>query len=219
MLIRGTLTLRNEVLIAKREELGLTQKQAAEIVGCTLEALAHIERLDFSYLSYRLAAQKAAFAYEMPLECIMPEALAGKRLESKAVQVAHVHPDRLLAGSNPTRLMLPSPADEAEAVEATEALYAAMDKLLKPRERRVIVRRYGLEGEPPASLEDVGREIGVTRTRIRQIEAKAIRKLQFPTEHTGNPLAPFIRDADEEQRGQHVHRKGPIVCKRENQAE
>lgn len=51
---------------------------------------------------------------------------------------------------------------------------------LKERERQVIVLRFGLEDGHPRTLEEVGKEFNVTRERIRQIEAKALRKLRNP---------------------------------------
>ena len=52
---------------------------------------------------------------------------------------------------------------------------------LNIREQRVLQLRFGLEDGRSRTLEEVGREFGVTRERIRQIEAKALRKLRHPT--------------------------------------
>ncbi|MCJ7510277.1 MAG: sigma-70 family RNA polymerase sigma factor, partial [Dehalococcoidia bacterium] len=52
---------------------------------------------------------------------------------------------------------------------------------LTPREQKVLVLRFGLEDGRSRTLEEVGREFSVTRERIRQIEAKALRKLRHPS--------------------------------------
>ena len=52
---------------------------------------------------------------------------------------------------------------------------------LSGRERRVLQLRFGLDDGRSRTLEEVGREFSVTRERIRQIEAKALRKLRHPT--------------------------------------
>ncbi len=52
---------------------------------------------------------------------------------------------------------------------------------LKPRERRVLQLRFGLIDGHQRTLEEVGKRFGVTRERIRQIEAKALRRLRHPS--------------------------------------
>jgi RNA polymerase primary sigma factor len=51
---------------------------------------------------------------------------------------------------------------------------------LTERERRILVLRFGVEDGHERTLEEVGREFGVTRERIRQIEVKALKKLRHP---------------------------------------
>jgi RNA polymerase primary sigma factor len=73
-----------------------------------------------------------------------------------------------------------SPADVATRQMLKEQMDDVLDSLTS-RERRVLQLRFGLEDGRQRTLEEVGREFGVTRERIRQIEAKALRKLRHPT--------------------------------------
>ena len=75
---------------------------------------------------------------------------------------------------------IPIPADEAAHTLLREQLEMVMDTLSE-REQKVLALRFGLEDGKPHTLEEVGREFQVTRERIRQIEAKALRKLRHPT--------------------------------------
>ena len=72
-----------------------------------------------------------------------------------------------------------SPEGNVESVMLREHIDSLLDDL-KERERQVIVLRFGLEDGHPRTLEEVGREFNVTRERIRQIEAKALRMLRNP---------------------------------------
>ncbi len=73
-----------------------------------------------------------------------------------------------------------APVDAASMALMREQL-AEVLKTLTPREARVLSLRYGLEDGNSKTLEEVGKEFNVTRERIRQIEAKALRKLRHPS--------------------------------------
>lgn len=72
-----------------------------------------------------------------------------------------------------------TPEGNVESVMLREHIDSLLEDL-KERERQVIVLRFGLEDGHPRTLEEVGKEFNVTRERIRQIEAKALRKLRNP---------------------------------------
>lgn len=73
-----------------------------------------------------------------------------------------------------------SPADSASLMMLKEQLMDVLSTLT-PREQKVIMLRYGLQDGHTRTLEDVGKEFSVTRERIRQIEAKALKKLRQPS--------------------------------------
>jgi RNA polymerase primary sigma factor len=65
-------------------------------------------------------------------------------------------------------------ADKARGRELAGAL-----EQLNPRMRRVLSLRFGLDGEPPQTLEEVGSQLGITRERVRQLETRALRELRL----------------------------------------
>jgi RNA polymerase primary sigma factor len=71
----------------------------------------------------------------------------------------------------------PLPEEEAEAALRREALRSILGSLSQ-RERRVLELRYGLDGQQPRTLDEVGRTFNVTRERIRQIEHQSLKKLR-----------------------------------------
>jgi len=75
---------------------------------------------------------------------------------------------------------MPQPLELASQELLKSQIGDALDKLTE-RERKIIILRFGLEDGRFRTLEEVGREFGITRERIRQIEAKALRKLRHPS--------------------------------------
>ena len=73
-----------------------------------------------------------------------------------------------------------SPADAATKVMLSNAVGEVLGELSE-REQDIVRLRFGLDGGQAKTLEEVGKEFGVTRERIRQIEAKALRKLRHPS--------------------------------------
>ncbi len=76
--------------------------------------------------------------------------------------------------------MAPSPEDSTTQTMMEEDLARTIDETLPLREARILRLRFGLDDGKIHSLSDVGRKLGVTRERVRQIEAQALRKLRDP---------------------------------------
>ena len=68
------------------------------------------------------------------------------------------------------------PYEEIDAAIDGQALTAAVAGLPE-RERRIVENRLGLEGRTPQTLEELGRELGLTRERVRQLETRALKRL------------------------------------------
>ena len=73
-----------------------------------------------------------------------------------------------------------TPSDSVSTAMLKETLLSVLNSLT-PREEKVLRLRYGVDDGRPRTLEEVGKEFNVTRERIRQIEAKALRKLRHPS--------------------------------------
>lgn len=73
-----------------------------------------------------------------------------------------------------------SPAKTTEGIKRREEIIKWLE-LLKEMEREIILMRFGLDGSEPRTLEVIGKQFGITRERVRQIEATALSKLRFIT--------------------------------------
>jgi len=68
--------------------------------------------------------------------------------------------------------------DGATAANAQSVELSAAIERLNPRMKHVVLRRFGLDGQPPQTLEEVGHDLGITRERVRQLETRALRELR-----------------------------------------
>ena len=70
------------------------------------------------------------------------------------------------------------PQPTAEQISGLKSLFAGFLDALEPRERRIVVARFGFDGEPPRTFRELGARLGVCKERIRQIQGRAMEKLK-----------------------------------------
>ncbi len=145
-------------------ELGYLEPEEREIVE---RALNTGEPLDPALeRKLRRAAQKVQRILRVAQEPMSLETPVGDEEESSLIDFVEDN-------------SMPTPGDEASRSMLKEQMQDVL-KALTPREREVLELRFGLKDGRFYTLEEVGRKLGVTRERVRQIEAKALRKLRHP---------------------------------------
>ncbi len=143
----------------------------------TINKIAKMQRkltLDLGYEPKTSELAKALGMTEEKVEEILQIAREPASLETPIGEEDDSNLGDFVADSN-----VVTPEQNVESVMLREHINALLGDL-KERERQVIVLRFGLDDGHPRTLEEVGKEFNVTRERIRQIEAKALRKLKNP---------------------------------------
>ena len=143
----------------------------------TINKMSKMQRKLTLELGYEPSVTELADALDMSEEKVMEIMQIAREPASLETPIGEEYDSNLgdfVADSN-----VVTPEGNVESVMLREHIDALLGDL-KERERQVIVLRFGLEDGHPRTLEEVGKEFNVTRERIRQIEAKALRKLRNP---------------------------------------
>ena len=143
----------------------------------TINKMSKMQRKLTLELGYEPSVAELSAALEMPEEKVMEIMQIAREPASLETPIGEEDDSNLgdfVADNNAV-----TPEGNVESVMLREHIDALLEDL-KERERQVIVLRFGLEDGHPRTLEEVGKEFNVTRERIRQIEAKALRKLRNP---------------------------------------
>ena len=144
----------------------------------TINKMSKMQRKLTLELGYEPSVSELAEALEMSEDKVMEIMQIAREPASLETPIGEEDDSNLgdfVADSNAV-----TPEGNVESVMLREHIDALLGDL-KERERQVIVLRFGLEDGHPRTLEEVGKEFNVTRERIRQIEAKALRKLRHPS--------------------------------------
>ena len=143
----------------------------------TINKMSKMQRKLTLELGYEPSVSELAEALDMPESKVMEIMQIAREPASLETPIGEEDDSNLgdfVADTNTV-----TPEVNVENVMLHEEIEALLGDL-KERERQVIILRFGLEDGHPRTLEEVGKEFNVTRERIRQIEAKALRKLRNP---------------------------------------
>lgn len=173
-------------------EHGLTWLEMTKKIGistATFSKILHFKWVPGKYYQNKKTAEKLCNFFQCDLEDILPNELAqqiknnleiAKLMQEgqtvyKEVDIEYLSYDEVSQG-----LLVYDPRPEFEKIDLRKNLERVL-KTLTPREEKVIKMRFGIGDENEYTLEEVGTELGVTRQRIIEIEAKAIRKIKHPS--------------------------------------
>lgn len=186
---RFYLRARNNHLVTRREELGLSAPQVAVEIGLSYTRYYALESLRQSPISkqggWLPAAQKIADFHRTDCASLWPEQIRHVRF-SKTVEW-QMDVEELPIGLQ--RKMLP-PSQLYDDREREEVVAQVLSELPK-REAEVLRRRFGLDGDKE-TMEQIGDDFGISRTRVQHIEQRALMRLRT----LSLPSAGALREVD-----------------------
>jgi len=171
----------NHALRSTRIAAGLTQKALAELVFVTPAKIGNVERMLCRVppeLALDIALALEADQYELFPPEVRERGFAWNKRTGTSYFVMEVESlDQLPEGD--LGMLVEGPEEAYSLVELKDCIGQTLSQLGR-REREVIEARFGFGGSEPQTLEEVAREFGVTRERIRQIEMRGLRRLRHP---------------------------------------
>ncbi len=186
---------RNNLILTRMEELGI--KNAAELsrrIGYTTQGtvgeiinmkVSPFKKVRSGPRQWKKIVRDIANVLFADPEDLFPDSLSEALVPKGAqlfVELAPQELRQLTGGSGSTPLLLgqgSNPEVRFQAKEVMDALLASL-QTLSPNQKKVLTFRYGLQGEGEHTLEEVAEKMSVSKSRIRQIEAAALRKMRHP---------------------------------------
>lgn len=177
-----TVRLKNNLLVQRRTEMGLLQHEFAKKAGVSFASYNSLETMHRSPIDGRtggftkVALGVAKYYGVSPVE-LWPDVVLGVVNNEVIRTMSADEAECLMAQSTVKRLSPPSVL-LGEKQDA-ELLLAMVDKCLNEREKFVLTKRFGLNGNDGHTYQEIADVMKVTSERIRQIEVKALRKLRY----------------------------------------
>jgi hypothetical protein len=178
---RLTIKARNNRILSRIEEAGFRSVSAfCQRFGLHYQGVINIIGMQNSATrkdgAWTKITMDLATALRVQPELLFTERQAGGLARSTIVR--NVDEEEMLSISSPETMLLAAPQEAVDdQFSRKEAVRLILDKL-DGRDRRVITRRFGLDGEPASTLGDLAAEFGTQTERVRQIENLAIRRIQ-----------------------------------------
>ncbi len=186
--VRVQIRFRNDLLQRLIDEQPLPLYKLAKEIGVGYGVILYLKSLRHSPYSNRNreefseTAKKIAAYFNITPEVLFPEDIYRIKWPSKLEKAFPAERVACLVQSDDQRLRALLPHEFVEN-EETKVTIKNVLKSLTPRERRVIEMKFGLGEEEKHTLEEIGQDFEVTRERVRQIEARALRKMGHPAKH------------------------------------